>query len=73
MLELRSIDAARNRRRVYRLTETLTLFDRELVIEWGREGRPLRRRVETFATPAALEQRRRELLARRRLHGYVAE
>ncbi len=70
MLELRSIDEARNRRRVYRLTEVLTLFERELVIEWGREGRPLRRRVEVFPTPAALEARRGELLARRRRHGY---
>ncbi len=71
-LELRQIDPSRNRFRVYGLTECRTLFgERCLRIVWGRLGTGrLRERSELFETQAALEQRRDELLARRRQHGY---
>jgi predicted DNA-binding WGR domain protein len=71
-VELRLIDPERNRFRLYGLTECLTLFGELcLVVVWGRIGRPLRRRSETFADRRALERRRNALLARRRRRGYA--
>jgi len=73
-LELRQIDPARRRFRRYRVTECRTLFGEScLLIEWGRIGRAPRLRSETFSSPAALSARKRELLARRRRHGYSSE
>lgn len=58
--------------RVYGITEAPTLWTPHgLYIVWGRTGRALRRRIETFDDRAALERRRRELVNRRRAHGYV--
>lgn len=72
LVELRQVDPARKRFRRYRMRECRTLFGEPcLVIEWGRIGGPLRLRSETFPTPGALASRKRELLARRRRHGYV--
>jgi len=72
-VELRLVDPARNRFRVWAVTETPTLFyEHALFIAWGRIGGPLRRRLELFPSRDALERRRRELLARRRRHGYAA-
>lgn len=71
-VELRLIDPARNRFRFFAITETPTLFDKHaLAIAWGRIGSAMRRRLETFDSRDALERRRRELLARRRRHGYA--
>lgn len=71
-IELRQIDPARRRFRRYRITECRSLFGEPcLLIEWGGVGRPGRLRSEAFASPAALGARKRELLARRRRHGYV--
>lgn len=71
-IELRHIDPERNRFRLYRMAEQPTLFGEvDLVIEWGRIGYALNRRVEIFVDQLALERRRRELLGRRRRHGYV--
>lgn len=73
-LELRHIDPARRRFRRYRMTECRTLFGEPcLLVEWGRIGRPPRLRSETFSSPSALAERRTELLARRRRHGYTAQ
>jgi predicted DNA-binding WGR domain protein len=70
--ELRLVDPARNRFRIYGLTECRTLFGELcLRVVWGRIGsRRLRERSEFFASRAELEARRAELLERRRLHGY---
>ena len=71
-VELQQIDPSRNRFRVYRMSEQPTLFGGpDLVIEWGRLGRPLRLRAENFDDVAALARRRAELLARRRRHRYL--
>lgn len=72
-IELRLVDRARNRLRLYGITECRTLFGELcLRVQWGRIGhRRLRERSETFSDARALEQRRRELLGRRRRHGYV--
>jgi predicted DNA-binding WGR domain protein len=71
-IDLRLIDPPRNRFRHYCIRQGRTLFGEPfLVIEWGRVGRRLRVREETFADGLSLEQRRGELLARRRRHGYV--
>lgn len=71
-VELRLVDPARNRFRVYGVTADRTLFGELcLVIAWGRVGRPLRRRTEVFADEGVRDRRLRELLARRRRHGYV--
>lgn len=72
-VELRLIDPGKNRFRIYGLTECRTLFGELcLRIVWGRLGnRRLRERSETFVDRAALARRRRELLGRRRRHGYV--
>jgi predicted DNA-binding WGR domain protein len=71
-IELRLINPRANKFRLYGITECTTLFGEPcLRIVWGRIGhRRLRERSETFATRAELEQRRSELLARRRHHGY---
>ncbi len=71
--ELRLVDPARNRARVYAITECVTLFGELcLRIVWGRLGhRRLRERSETFGDRAALKRRRNELLARRVRHGYL--
>lgn len=72
-VELRLVDPARNRFRMYAVTECRTLFgEHALEIAWGRIGRPPRRRMETFGTHDELARRRRALLAVRRRHGYVA-
>jgi predicted DNA-binding WGR domain protein len=73
-LELRLVDPAKNRFRIYGLTECRTLFGELcLRIVWGRIGnRRLRERSEVFADRTALVQRRDELLGRRRRHGYVS-
>ena len=73
-LELRLVDPAKNRFRVYGLTECKTLFGELcLRIVWGRIGnRRPRERSEVFADRTALERRREELLGRRRRHGYVS-
>jgi predicted DNA-binding WGR domain protein len=53
------------------MTEQATLFGAvDLIVEWGRLGRVPKVRIERFASPTALFKRRRELLARRRRHGY---
>jgi predicted DNA-binding WGR domain protein len=72
-VELRLVDASRNRFRIYGLTVCRTLFgDPCLRIVWGRLGqRRLRERSETFEDLAALDRRRDELLTRRRRHRYV--
>lgn len=70
--ELRSIDPARRRARRYHIAEMRTLFDEPaLLITWGRIGARARVRLETFASAEGLLERRQELLARRRAHGYV--
>ncbi len=71
-VELCLVDPVRNRFRVYGLTVCRTLFGELcLRIAWGRLGsRRLRERSETFRDEAALEQRRCQLLALRRRHGY---
>jgi predicted DNA-binding WGR domain protein len=67
------MDRARNRFRVYGLTEGRTLFGEPcLRVVWGRLGRPLRDRTEVFASEAALQARRRELMAERKRHQYFA-
>lgn len=72
-LELRLVDPAKNARRIYGLTECVTLFGELcLRIVWGRIGnRRLRERSELFTDRAALVRRRKELLDRRQRHGYV--
>lgn len=71
-IELRLIDPARNRFRLYGMTETRTLFGEAcLVIAWGRVGGPIRRRTEIFDDGVTLDRRRRALLARRRRHSYT--
>lgn len=72
-MELRLVDPAKNRFRLYGITVCRTLFGELcLRIAWGRIGnRRMRERTETFADPPALERRRDELLARRRRRGYV--
>jgi predicted DNA-binding WGR domain protein len=72
-VELRLIDVARNRFRIYGLTVCRTLFGEPcLRVVWGRIGqRPLRERSETFADFGALEEQRVALLKRRHKHGYV--
>ena len=73
-IELRQVDPARRRFRRYRIVESRTLFGEPcLIIEWGRIGRPARLRSEAFVSAAALALRKRELLARRRRHGYSAQ
>jgi predicted DNA-binding WGR domain protein len=71
-IELRMVDPARNRFRLYGLTETRTLFGEPcLIIGWGRIGQRLRSRTEVFADQELLEHRRNALLALRRQHGYA--
>jgi predicted DNA-binding WGR domain protein len=72
-VELRLLDATRNRFRVYGLTVCRTRFGEPcLRIVWGRLGnRHLRERSETFGSAEALERRRDELLNRRRQQCYV--
>jgi predicted DNA-binding WGR domain protein len=72
-VELRLVDPSRNRFRVYGITVYRNLFGELcLGVAWGRLGhRRLRERSETFANRSALERRRRELLSRRKEHGYV--
>jgi predicted DNA-binding WGR domain protein len=72
VLELRQIDQAKKRARLYRMTECKDLFGEIcLFIEWGRIGRRLRSRLEPFPDIAAREARKRELVERRRRHGYL--
>ena len=72
-MELRLVDPAKNRYRLYGLTVCRTLFGEWcLRIVWGRIGhRRLRERSEMFRDENALERRRRELLLRRQRRGYV--
>ena len=70
-LEFRQIDPSRGRARRYHLARGRSLFGEcSILITWGRIGRPARVRVETFTNEAKLRTRWRELLARRRAHGY---
>ena len=73
-VEMCLVDPLRNRFRVYGMTVCRTLFGELcLRIAWGRVGsRRLRERSETFHDAAALEQRRAQLVALRRQHGYEA-
>jgi len=72
VVEFRQIDPRRNRFRKYLLSQQATLFGQmDLVIHWGRIGRRLRMRSETFGDQAALERRWDELSQLRRHHGYV--
>jgi predicted DNA-binding WGR domain protein len=61
--------------RVYALAfEQLSLFgESSLSVVWGRAGRALRRRVETFASERERARRVRALVRRRELHGYVPQ
>jgi predicted DNA-binding WGR domain protein len=71
-MELRSVNPESNRHRRYALATQFRLDGGgEIIVRWGRIGRRLRTRVESFATASALEHRYDELLARRRRHGYV--
>jgi predicted DNA-binding WGR domain protein len=71
-MELRSVNLESNRHRRYALATQFRLDGGgEIIVRWGRIGRRLRSRVETFATTSALEHRYDELMARRRRHGYV--
>ena len=68
------INPERGWARVYYLEERPTLFGEvHLFILWGRLGQKPRTRTEIFDTVAELEQRRDELVARRRSHGYRFE
>ena len=70
-VQLRLVDPALNKFRVYCLAESESLFgEPSLFITWGRMGHKCRVRLEVFADRQALQRRRRELLARRRRHGY---
>ena len=72
-IELRLVDQARNRLRVYRLCDAVDLFgERCLLIQWGRLGQRLRTRLEPFKDDAARELRRAELVALRKRHGYTS-
>ncbi|MCC6811841.1 MAG: WGR domain-containing protein [Deltaproteobacteria bacterium] len=72
-IELRHVDHARNRYRVYRLSDAVDLFGaRCLLIEWGRLGQSLRSRLEPFHDDAARDARRRELVELRQRHGYTS-
>lgn len=72
VIEFRHIHPARNRRRLYLLSEQRTLFgELGLIIHWGRIGSPLRMRTETFAARAEFEHRRDELVRLRTRHGYT--
>jgi predicted DNA-binding WGR domain protein len=71
-MELHRVDPTKNCRRGYRLHETRTLFgETALIIEWGRLGQRFRSRSEVFPSDALRAQRSKELLARRRRHGYT--
>ncbi len=66
------IDPHRNKFRSYSITEQANLFGgRDLIVTWGRIGKPQRRRDERFTSGEDLERRKGELLARRRRHGYT--
>jgi predicted DNA-binding WGR domain protein len=71
-IELRLVDPAKNKFRLYGLTECRTLFGELcLRVAWGRIGhRRLQERSEVFDDESQLQRRRAELLARRRRHGY---
>jgi predicted DNA-binding WGR domain protein len=72
-MELRSVEPGLNRYRRYCLSVQFGLDGGgELIIAWGRIGRPMRSRVERFMSGAALERRYRALLARRYRHAYQA-
>jgi len=71
-LELRQIDQTKKRPRLYRMTECKDLFGEIcLFIEWGRIGRRLRSRLEPFPNVATRDMRKKELVERRRRHGYL--
>ena len=73
-IELKLVDAIRNRHRQYGITEGRTLFGEPcLIIAWGRIGNRCRVRTEVFSSRGDLARRRDELLRRRRQHGYVGE
>jgi predicted DNA-binding WGR domain protein len=70
-IELRLVDPAKNRRRIYGLTEGRTLFGEPcLAIAWGRIGHKLKTRTEIFGDEHSLDRRRRALLGRRHRKGY---
>jgi len=71
-IELKLVDATRNRHRQYGITEGRTLFGEPcLVIAWGRIGSRCRVRTEVFGSCGDLVHRRDEPLARRRQYGCV--
>jgi predicted DNA-binding WGR domain protein len=70
-VELRHVDPARRRARRYHMAESRSLFgERGLIITWGGIGGPARVRFEPYASDAEFDARWRELLERRRAHGY---
>ena len=70
--ELHLIDPKRGCARRYHIAEGRSLFGQPaLLITWGRIGARARVRLETFTDADTLDARRRQLLARRRAHGYA--
>ena len=66
-------DPARNQARFYRLGLTPTLFgDWALIREWGRIGRPGRRKTDYHPDQVAAEKMMARLVRRRQRHGYQA-
>ncbi len=71
-LVLDRIDPAANMHRFYVLSIEPSLFgDATLVREWGRIGRPGRRRVEIYPDQAGALEAMAALLKRRQKRGYV--
>lgn len=71
-IHMRMFDPSKDKLRLYALHEQMTLFGApELLIEWGRLGHRQRLRVERFESKDMLDKRKRELIGRRRRHGYV--
>lgn len=66
------IDPACNMRRFYTLSIAPSLFgDTTLVREWGRIGKPGRRRVEIYEDGARAVKAMEAVLKRRQKRGYV--
>lgn len=71
MLRLRSIDPDRNRWRAYEIDLQPTLFGEvSLVTRWGRIGTRGQTNVYHFPTHAEALRKVRDLIRRRRRHGY---
>lgn len=70
---LERIDASRNMARFYAVSLEPTLFgDIALVREWGRIGRPGRRRLDLFPTVATAQAASTRLLTAKEKRGYRA-